>query len=277
MLIQETHQDVETQIGGGHPLRIFLYHPTIPHHPHARFPGVLLFSEIYQVTGPVARFARQIAGQGYIVAAPSSFHEFVGPEALPYDTAGTDKGNEFKASKRLAAYDEDARLTLTHLLALPTCTGRVGATGMCLGGHLAYRAALDERVAAAVCYFATDMHSRTLGRNEEEAGGSGDDSLARAADVRGELVMIFGKNDNHVPPAGRDLIRKTLHEAGVLFSFYEVAWAQHAFIRDELSKGRYDPGISKVCFEMLLEVFGRTLKVDLGERVAEREKVEDVC
>ena len=27
-----------------------------------------------------------------------------------------------------------------------------------------------------------------------------------------------------------------------------------AFIRDELSKGRYDPAISKICFEMLLEL-----------------------
>ena len=39
-------------------------------------------------------------------------------------------------------------------------------------------------------------------------------------------MQIFGKNDNHVPPEGRDLIRKTLHEKDVLFSFYEVAWAQ---------------------------------------------------
>lgn len=48
--------------------------------------------------------------------------------------------------------------------------------------------------------------------------------------------QIFGKKDTHVPPEGRDLIRKTLHDAGVTFSFYEPAWAQHAFIRDELSK-----------------------------------------
>lgn len=38
--------------------------------------------------------------------------------------------------------------------------------------------------------------------------------------------QIFGKSDNHVPAAGRDLIRKTLHDQGVTFSFYEVAWAQ---------------------------------------------------
>jgi hypothetical protein len=29
-----------------------------------------------------------------------------------------------------------------------------------------------------------------------------------------------------VPPEGRDLIRKTLHESGICFSFYEAAWAQ---------------------------------------------------
>jgi carboxymethylenebutenolidase len=50
------------------------------------------------------------------------------------------------------------------------------------------------------------------------------------------ITQIFGKKDTHVPPQGRDLIRKTLHDAGVTFSFYEPAWAQHAFIRDELSK-----------------------------------------
>jgi len=136
------------------------------------------------VTGPVARFARQIAGQGYIVAAPSSYHEFTGPEALEYNAADTDRGNEWKVAKKLSAYDEDASLSVDYLLSLPTCTGRIGATGMCLGGHLAYRCALDKRVQATVCYFATDIHSRTLGR------GKDDDSLARAGDIKGEVIMV---------------------------------------------------------------------------------------
>lgn len=155
------------------------------------------------VTGPVARFARQIAGQGYICAAPSSYHEFTGPEALKYDAEDTDKGNLWKISKvpsqtiifgectvitslqKIQAYDEDASLSVDYLLSLPTCNGRVGATGMCLGGHLAYRCALDQRVKAAVCYFATDIHSATLGE------GKSDDSLKRAGDIKGELIMVF--------------------------------------------------------------------------------------
>ena len=190
---------------------------------------------------------------------------------MAYDGPGTDAGNEWKVKKKVAAYDEDAELSVTVLLGLKTCNGKIGATGMCLGGHLAYRCALDKRVSAAVCYFATDIHSATLGEGEK------DDSLKRAGDIKGELVLIFGKSDNHVPPEGRDLIRKTLHEVGVQFSFYEVLGAQHAFIRDELSKGRYDPAVSKVCFEMLLETFERRLKIDLGEHSGEKLVIEDVC
>ena len=82
------------------------------------------------MTGPVARFARQIASQGYIVAAPSSYHEFTGPEPLAYDGPGTDAGNEWKITKKVSAYDEDAKLSVDILLDLPTCNGRIGATGM---------------------------------------------------------------------------------------------------------------------------------------------------
>jgi hypothetical protein len=50
-----------------------------------------------------------------------------------------------------------------------------------------------------------------------------------------------------------------------------------AFIRDELSKGRYDAALSGVCFEMLKELFNRTLRSDLGPPSGEVLKVEDVC
>lgn len=42
---------------------------------------------------------------------------------------------------------------------------------------------MDKRVSAAVCYFATDIHSRTL-------GAGGDDSLERTDEIEGELVMV---------------------------------------------------------------------------------------
>ncbi len=50
-----------------------------------------------------------------------------------------------------------------------------------------------------------------------------------------------------------------------------------AFIRDELSKGRFDPALTKVCVEMLFEVFGRTLKLDLGVPDGRGLEIENVC
>ncbi|KAG6304006.1 hypothetical protein E4U09_002274 [Claviceps aff. purpurea] len=255
MLIKESHVDVPTSANG---------------------------KTTSMLTGPVARFARQIAGHGFIVAAPSSYHDFVGPEPLNYDVADTDRGNKFKVEKTLESYDADSSATVTHLLSLPTCTGRIGATGMCLGGHLAVRSALDPRITATVAYFATDIHSRTLGPHPSANSShtpppSSNHTLDLFANLKGELSLLFGLKDTHVPDQGRDLIRQKLREAGVVFSFHEFAWAQHAFIRDELSKGRYDPAITKTCFEILLEVFGRILKTDLGEREGGPVELEHVC
>ncbi|KAF9270266.1 dienelactone hydrolase [Marasmius fiardii PR-910] len=275
MLVAKTFHDIQTkQDPNGRPIRIFVISPVLKEYPHAKFPGVVVFSEIYQVTGPVERFASQIASQGYVVACPSSYHEFEGPEPIPYDTEGTDRGNQYKIEKTVAAYDEDATLSVDLLVSLPNCNGRIAATGMCLGGHLAFQAAFDPRVLASFCWFATDIHGATLGKNKN------DDSLAKVRNGelngKGELVMVFGKQDTHVPRAGRDLIRSTLEDANVPVTFLEVQ-AQHAFIRDESSKGRYDAALTRSLFGMMMEVFDRTVARDLGPRVVDNKPIEHVC
>jgi len=275
MLIIKTFHDVPSKLdANGRPVRIFVISPSVPNYPQAKFPGVVCFSEIYQVTGPVERFAGQIASQGYVVACPSVYHEFEGPEPIPYGVEGTDRGNKYKIEKEVAAYDEDATLTIDLLTSLKNCNGRIAATGMCLGGHLAFRAAFDARVLASVCFFATDIHSGTLGK------GVKDDSLVRVRNGdmtgKGELVMIFGKQDTHVPRAGRDLIRSTLEDANVPVSFLEVQ-AQHAFIRDEESKGRWDAALTRSLFGFMMEVFERTVSRDFGPQVNVRKETEHVC
>ncbi|KAJ3066122.1 hypothetical protein HDU98_010547 [Podochytrium sp. JEL0797] len=262
MLITESLVDVPTSQG---PMRLHVFAPTVTvtTHKHAKLCGIAVFTEIYQVTGPVERFCRQIAGNGFIVACPESYHEFepLGT-VLKYDVEGTDRGNFLKVEKTLKAYDEDATAVLDYLMGHPNCNGRLGATGMCLGGHLAFRCAFDPRVLATVCYFATDIHSETLGKGKS-------DSLIRLKEIKGETVMIFGKFDNHVPRQGRQLIYQKLADANVDFGWVELP-AQHAFIRDELSKGRYDPPLTKICFEVLLEVFQRRLVLGFRQILTRR-------
>lgn len=273
MLITESYHDVKTK--EGNTLRIFVFSPKVKGYPNAKFPGVIVYSEIYQVTGPVARFAQKIASEGYVVVAPAIYHNFIGPEPLPYDVKGTDLGNEYKIKKPIPSYDEDNKLCCDLLYSLPQFDGkRIGATGMCLGGHLAFRALLDKRVNCATCFFPTDIHLKSLGL------GKNDDSLERVSQEASkdqELVLIFGTADTHVSPEGRDLIRKTLRDQGVNFTFLEILDAQHAFIRDEFSKGRYDAAITQSCLGFLFEQFNRKLKTDLGEYVPDKKPLEHVC
>jgi carboxymethylenebutenolidase len=251
MLVTEEYKDIETTAGM---MRVRIFIPTTP----STVPGVAVFTEIYQITGPVSRFCTQIASQGYIVACCESYHEFLPlGTVIPYDVPGTDLGNQLKVKKNLSQYDEDNKLVLDLLESLPACNGKLGSTGMCLGGHLAFRCAFDKRVLAAVCYFPTDIHSESLGSTKS-------DSLVRCTEINGELLMIFGKQDTHIPVDGRLKINARLIEVGAVFSWCEFQ-AQHAFIRDESSKGRYDPALAEQCFQLLKALFFR--KLYLGEPV----------
>ena len=136
------------------------------------------------------------------------------------------------------------------LLKHPGCSGKVGAVGICLGGHLAFRAALLPEVRAAVCCYPTDLHTGTLGK------GGGADSLARAKEIRGELLMVFGRQDPHVPATGRRAIYDALDAAGVWFTWHEFN-AAHAFLRDE--GDRYDPAASRLVIGLAADLFGRAL------------------
>ena len=44
------------------PMRLHLFRPAAA----GRYPGILLYSEIYQITGPIRRMAAFLAGQGYL-------------------------------------------------------------------------------------------------------------------------------------------------------------------------------------------------------------------
>jgi carboxymethylenebutenolidase len=216
-----------------------------------RHPGILFHSEIFQNTGPIRRTAAWLAGHGFIVALPEIYHEYLpAGTVLAYDQAGSDVGNRLKTTKPLAGYDTDNAAVIAYLKSHDAGNGRVGSFGPCIGGHLTYRAALHPDVSAAACFYPTDLHKRSLG------AGMNDDSLARAAEIKGELLMVFGRQDPHVSQEGRALIYQTLAAAGVNFTWHEFN-AAHAFLRDEGL--RYDAELARQALGLAVDLFRRTL------------------
>jgi carboxymethylenebutenolidase len=231
-------------------MRTHVYAPAAPAG-DKRYPGLLLYPEIYQQTGPIARLCARFAGHGYVVMAPEIYHEHEPPgTVLAYDAAGTDAGNAYKWSTKLSTWDADVDVVVRALKAHPACNGRVGAVGFCIGGHLAFRAALHREIRATCCFYATDVHSGTLGE------GKNADTLARVREIEAEIVMIWGRQDPHIPNEGRAQIYEALVKAERVFSWHEFN-AAHAFMRDE--GPRYDPEIARAAFTIALNLFSRTL------------------
>ncbi|MDJ0848382.1 MAG: dienelactone hydrolase family protein [Myxococcota bacterium] len=246
MRVRDGHIDLDTPTG---PMRTYVYEPHVEGRGREPGPGLVLYSEIFQQTDPIRRLAVQFASQGYVVMVPEVYHASLPlGTVLGYDDAGKEQGNALKQSTPVAGFDADAAVLVRALAEHPRCNGRVGTVGVCLGGHLAFRCALLPEVRAAACFFATDIHTGTL--------GDGDDSLARVGDIQGELLMIWGRQDPHIPENGRRRIYAALHESDRFFTWHEFNCA-HAFMRDEGE--RYDAEVAQQCFRLAFDLFRRTL------------------
>jgi carboxymethylenebutenolidase len=246
MLIVDEFTEVETSTGK---MRIRVMRPKDE---SRRWPGIVLWSEIFQITGPIARSAQIFACNGFVVAVPEIYHEFLPPGvALSYTPEDTAKGNEYKAAKEISAFDSDIDASVKMVLSHPSCNGAVGTVGFCIGGALAFRTATHPDVKAAVCWYATDVHKGSLGK-------SGDDTLSLVGKIKGEMCMIYGRQDPHVPAEGRDKVRAALHDAGVNFTWLEVN-GQHAFMRDEGSYGRYDGELALQTYDWALKMLHKRL------------------
>lgn len=224
------------------PMQVQVYQPLSA----GRYSAVLLYSEIFQITAPIARMATILAGHGLLVLVPEVFHELNPPgTVLAYDDAGKDKGNQDKWRKPLGHYDSDNDAMLRYLQSRTDWSGKVGAMGVCIGGHLAFRAALHPLISNSICLYPTDLHSDTL-----PAADAGQ-TLARCTEIQGHLVLVFGKQDPHIPPAGRQQIFTALQRSGVDYQWHEVN-AAHAFMRDEGE--RYDPALALWVYQLAVQL-----------------------
>ena len=210
MIVATEYVDVQA---GGSPMRMFVAAPT----PAGSYPGILCYSDIFQLTGPMLRACIRLAGYGFVSAAQEIYHRIERPgDVIPFDDRGRTRGLENASKTAVAHFDEDRR------------------------------AALEADVRATVCYYGTGIHDGKLGQ-DWDAG-----SLARADEIRGKLLMVWGGQDPHVPAEGRALIDRKLREAGVDYAV-KVYPCEHAFMRDE--GARYDPEATDQAFGDMIGLF----------------------
>jgi carboxymethylenebutenolidase len=233
----------------GSPMRTFVAAPKA----EGEYPGIWCYSDIFQLTPPLLRFCVRLAGYGFVAAAPEIYRRIEPPgTVIPFDDAGRTRGQQDAAKTPVAHFDEDCRSGLDWLSKHPkVASGKIGVIGFCIGGHLAFRAAFQPDVRATVCYYGTGIHDGKLGQ-DADAG-----SLSRAKEIRGELLMIFGTKDPHVPDAGRATIDKALQDSGARYNTLLYP-AEHAFTRDE--SPRFDPEATDLAFAEMIRSFRKVFQ-----------------
>jgi carboxymethylenebutenolidase len=197
------------------------------------YPGVLLYSDIFQLTESTLRTARRLASHGFLVCAPEIYpHGDLAGVALEFDDAGKQAGLAGAASTTTDQFDADRVAVLDHLQGRDDVS-QIFATGFCLGGHLAFRAAFDPRVEATVCFYPTGLQDGALGADDAP-------SIADAGNIGGRLMIVFGSQDPHVPPDARLYVVSALYAAGLTdVELHLYSGGEHAFMRDV--GARHDP------------------------------------
>jgi carboxymethylenebutenolidase len=218
-------------------MRVFLARPDDDRH----YPALAFYSDIFQMTESTQRMAIRFASYGYIVAAPEIYWRLEPPgTAIAFDDPGRDRGMDDAKRTHVADFDDDLAVLIGYLGSHPSVVpGAIGAVGFCLGGHLAFRAAFLPAVKATACFYPTGLHDGELA-HDADAG-----SLARAATIRGYLLVIFGTADPHTDAAGREVVAAGLAAAKIRYriSLYDAA---HAFMRDV--GPRWDPRVTDEAF-----------------------------
>src|ERR1700724_1803338 len=102
IIVDNEHVELATPYGT---MRTHIVRPAAP----GRYPGLIFYSEIFQLPAPIRRPAAMLAGHGYVVAMPEIYHEFEpAGTVLAYDQAGSDRGTFLKTNKPTPAYDAAA-------------------------------------------------------------------------------------------------------------------------------------------------------------------------
>jgi carboxymethylenebutenolidase len=216
-----------------------------------KWPGVLLFMEIFGINEHIRSVADRVAAEGYVVLAPDVFHRTSPGIELGYDDAGLGQGIKLMSRVTTTEALADIGASIDFLQARNDVAGKgIGAMGFCFGGHLAYLAACELPIAATASFYGG-------GIAQGAPGNDGKVTVERTSQIGGRVLCLFGENDTYIPAVDVTKIHTALKDAGVAHEVVVYPGVGHGFFCD--ARGDYDEDAAADAWRRVTEMFRAAL------------------
>lgn len=177
------------------------------------WPAVIAIQEIFGINAVMREVCDRLADLGFLAVCPDLFWRIQPGIELTDKTPEEWKQalgymNRFDFDKGM----EDIQFAIHQIHRRPDCTGKVGAVGYCLGGHLAFLTATRTNIDAAVGYYGVNLQARL------------DES------PKAPLMLHIAENDSYTPAEARDQVIAALKDHA-LVTLHVYPGRDHAFAR----------------------------------------------
>ncbi len=120
-------------------------------------PGLLVIQEIFGVNEHIKAVCDQYASDGFVAVAPDIFWREKTLTDLSYDSESVKAGKKLFENLNIHLTASDLQRTVEAIRHIPSCNGKVGSVGFCMGGLLSFVSAARAGVDSAVSYYGVGL------------------------------------------------------------------------------------------------------------------------
>jgi carboxymethylenebutenolidase len=212
-----------------------------------KFPAVIVIMEAFGLNDHIKDVTERVAAEGYVALAPDLYYR-ESPNVVGYDQLQEAIGLMQRLDTEKVAVD--LQRVITHLKTQTFVNGnRIGITGFCMGGTIAFMAA---------CRFPTDIKAAVPFYGGSIADDSPTAPLNAASNLQAPVLCFFGEHDPYIPLSQVRKIEETLRALGKTHEVKVYAGADHGFFCDE--RASYHPEAAQDAWEHTKTWFAKYLQ-----------------
>jgi len=241
-------QWVNVEVNGGH-MPSYMAWPD--NNSEGPWPAVIVFMEIFGVNSHIRSVTERIAQEGYVAIAPNYYHRTTDNLELGYSDRDVEIGRQHKEKTTREGLLVDIRAVIEFLKLNKNVEPKehIGCIGFCFGGHVAFIAAGMKEIVATASFYGAGIATN--------APGGGAPTVTHSKEIEGEIICLFGEDDDLIPHEQTVTIGQALRDAGVEHEIIRYSNTGHGFFCDQ--RDSFDPSAAEDAWLRVKSLFHRAL------------------